>query len=181
MRIHGHECVWGSYFHKGAFRWGYADDHSLVKGYYYTGATGRAGNDAENAKKYGIGAAAIAAQLAAKAAAISAAIKLAPKPPPAGERAAGGGERAKQSEMYGESATAVKLDKEKLQEALRKEELFQKTFNERDEADDRKRKYTSMGAEVKVSLEEMEAYRIKKNRGEDDMSKIGSDELLEYK
>jgi pre-mRNA-processing factor SLU7 len=29
--INGHTTVWGSFFHKGAFRWGYADDHSLIR------------------------------------------------------------------------------------------------------------------------------------------------------
>ncbi|GMH96779.1 hypothetical protein TL16_g13319, partial [Triparma laevis f. inornata] len=49
----GHRCIWGSYFHKGAFRWGYADDHSLLKSSYCTGANGRIANDEANALKYG--------------------------------------------------------------------------------------------------------------------------------
>eukprot|EP00519_Triparma_laevis_P007417 CAMPEP_0182508682 /NCGR_PEP_ID=MMETSP1321-20130603/25476_1 /TAXON_ID=91990 /ORGANISM="Bolidomonas sp., Strain RCC1657" /LENGTH=482 /DNA_ID=CAMNT_0024714795 /DNA_START=74 /DNA_END=1519 /DNA_ORIENTATION=- len=40
----GHACVWGSYFHSGAFRWGWRDDHSLLKSGYYTGVNGRKAN-----------------------------------------------------------------------------------------------------------------------------------------
>ena len=39
----------------------------------------------------------------------------------------------------------------------------------------------SMAAEVDVTQEEMEAYRMKKDRGADPMDKISSDEILDYK
>ena len=39
----------GYYFHKGAFRWGFADDHSLIRNSYHTGVTSRAANDDANA------------------------------------------------------------------------------------------------------------------------------------
>jgi hypothetical protein len=45
----------GYYFHKGAFRWGFADDHSLIRNSYYTGVTRRAANDEANALQYGDG------------------------------------------------------------------------------------------------------------------------------
>ena len=48
VHINGHTSVWGSYFHRGAFRWGYADDHSLMRNTYCTGAAGRAANDEAN-------------------------------------------------------------------------------------------------------------------------------------
>ena len=31
IHVNGHTSVWGSYFHKVTFKWGYADDHSSVK------------------------------------------------------------------------------------------------------------------------------------------------------
>lgn len=53
--INGHTSVWGSYFHKGAFMWGYSDDHSLLKNSYCTGAKGREANDEANLLQYGTG------------------------------------------------------------------------------------------------------------------------------
>ena len=48
-------------------------------------------------------------------------------------------------------------------------------------ADDRKRGYNSMQA-VDVTLEDMEAYRLKKTKREDPMAHLlSSDEVLEYK
>lgn len=52
---HAHTKIWGSYFHRGAFRWGYADDHSLMKNSYCTGVNGRLANDEANEFKYGTG------------------------------------------------------------------------------------------------------------------------------
>jgi pre-mRNA-processing factor SLU7 len=57
----GHSTVWGSYFHKGAFQWGYADDHSMMKNSYCTGETGRLVNDEANEMQYGTGKAGTAA------------------------------------------------------------------------------------------------------------------------
>jgi hypothetical protein len=53
--INGHTAVWGSYFHKGAFRWGYTDDHSLMQSSYGTGINGRIANDESNKLQYGSG------------------------------------------------------------------------------------------------------------------------------
>jgi len=53
--INGHKTVFGSFFHKGAFRWGYADDHSLLKNSYCTGINGRRANDDANLMRYGNG------------------------------------------------------------------------------------------------------------------------------
>jgi competence protein ComGC len=43
-----------------------------------------------------------------------------------------------------------------------------------------KRKYNSLGTDVDVTEEQMEAYRLKKGRSDDPMAKVGSDEILEY-
>ena len=64
----------------------------------------------------------------------------------------------------------VELDKQRLEEALKK-------LDERDkqqlETDDRKRKYNSFQADSEMPTEEeMEAYRMKKARDEDPMAKI---------
>jgi len=64
----------------------------------------------------------------------------------------------------------VELDKQKLEEALKK-------LDERDkqqvDIDDRKRKYNSLRTDGEMPTEEeMEAYRMKKARDEDPMAKI---------
>ena len=64
----------------------------------------------------------------------------------------------------------VELDKQRLEEALRK-------LDERDkkqvELDDRKRKYNSLQTDGEMPTEEeMEAYRMKKARDEDPMANI---------
>ena len=78
--------------------------------------------------------------------------------------------------LYGEVEEGVELDQEKLKKALEKEEAFQKAAKE-DPEDDRKRKYNSF-VSTEVTAEEMEAYRMKKNRSEDPMAKISSDDIL---
>ena len=40
--INNHTAVWGSYFDRRRFKWGFADDHSTEKNSYSTGAAGRA-------------------------------------------------------------------------------------------------------------------------------------------
>lgn len=61
----GHVTIYGSYFHRGAFRWGYADDHSVLRNSYCTGANGRIANDEANSIKFGNGLAEGANQLEA--------------------------------------------------------------------------------------------------------------------
>ncbi len=73
--------------------------------------------------------------------------------------------------MWGtEVGEDVELDKQKLEEALKK-------LDERDkqqvDIDDRKRKYNSLRTDGEMPTEEeMEAYRMKKARDEDPMAKI---------
>src|SRR5690349_14553037 len=78
--------------------------------------------------------------------------------------------RISRSELYGES-TNPQLDQDKLKEALKREEAFQKKARKEAALDDRKRSYNSM-SNVDVSAEDMEAYRLKKARGDDPMAKF---------
>jgi pre-mRNA-processing factor SLU7 len=171
----GHTTVFGSYFHKGAFSWGYADDHSLLRNSYCTGLNGRLANDEANALQYGDGREG-SAQLAqlrqviggnAASSFSGKTSKLDGKTPVA----------SASSKMYGEANQFAKLDQDKVQAALEKQE------NE-DAASDRKRGYNSIKAsDIDVTEEELEAYRLKKSRGEDDpMAKLSASAgLLEYK
>ena len=170
--INGHTTVWGSYFHKGAFAWGYADDHSLMKNAYCTGAAGGAANDEANEMRYGTGAAGSAAMAQAREML---------KAVPAAERTAGAAAAAKPSgsKMYGEANMSADLDKAKVRAALRK--AAEEDAN--NGGDDKKRKYNSISADgIDVTEEEMEAFRLRKERSDDPMAKLAnSDGLLEYK
>ena len=165
--INGHTTVWGSYFHKGAFTWGYADDHSLIKMSYCTGAEGRRANDEANEMKYGTGIAGSAA-LAQARGMLKASSANAGN---AGSRATNA--TLNRSKLYGEASQTADLDQTKVQAALKR--------TEENEKDDRKRKYHSMNVEDNLTEEDMEAYRLKKERSSDPMSKLGTDEVLDYK
>jgi pre-mRNA-processing factor SLU7 len=166
----GHTAVWGSYFHKGAFKWGFADDHSLIKSSYGTGMNGRIANDESNELTYGSGAAGSAMLASARKM-----LEVIPR----GNNAALDTDKFKpnhQSKLYGEALDQHKeFDRSKVQEAIRRQ---------REEAyanEGKKKKYNSLSADVNVTEEDMEAYRLMKERGaEDPLANMG-DELLEYK
>ena len=162
--VNGHKTVWGSYFHKGAFRWGYTDDHSLIRNSYCTGENGRKVNDEANEMKYGTGVAGSAALAQAREML---------KAIPAAERKAAENSGPKGSKLYGEADQNVTFDKDKLDAALKKVDKDQ-------DEDGKKRKYNSVDAEVDVTEEQMEAYRMRKEQKSDPMAKISSDELLDY-
>lgn len=164
----GHTTVWGSYFHIGAWSWGYDDDHSLMKSSYCTGLVGRQANDEANEMQYGTGVAGSAALAQArgmlKASRAASSNQAKSMEPP-----------SSRSRLYGEADQKAQLDRDKVQAAMAKLEREEK------EARGGKRKYNSMNAEVDVTEEEMEAYRLRKEVSSDPMAKISSDEILEYK
>eukprot|EP00536_Pseudo-nitzschia_multiseries_P009741 jgi/Psemu1/201549/e_gw1.281.66.1 len=179
----GHTTVWGSYFHVGAWTWGYADDHSLMKSSYCTGAVGRQANDEANEMQYGTGLAG------------SAALAQARGMFKAQSTVGGGGGAGRmdpppsRSRLYGEADPKAQLDPVKVKAALDKLEADNNNNNNNNNnkartttaATTTKRKYNSMNAEADVTEEEMEAYRLKKEVRSDPMAKISSDELLDYK
>jgi pre-mRNA-processing factor SLU7 len=165
-----HSTVWGSWFDRRCFRWGFGDDHSLEKNSYSTGVAGRAANEdaALGLTSGGAPAATARPMLAAKT---------------AEERAAGGlHSGASRSAMYGEQLAPV-LDAEKLKAAVAKERAFRQDASKHAaDADDKKRKYNSMGATAEPTPEEQEAYRmLKPNDFHDPMAAFkDSEEVLEY-
>lgn len=166
--INGHTTVWGSYFHKGAFQWGYADDHSLMKNSYCTGENGRIANDESNEMRYGTGKAGSAALAQARGM-----LKAMPGSDKSGSASLAA--PINRSKFYGEADQAADVDSKKLQEALKRAEEEEK------KKDEKKRKYNSMNADVDMTEEDMEAYRLRKERKSDPMANIGSDEVLDYK
>jgi pre-mRNA-processing factor SLU7 len=138
-----------------------------MKNSYCTGENGRIANDEANEMSYGTGVSG------------SAALAQAPeflKAIPTGERKAGVALPA-MSKLYGEADQNAKFDKDKLDRALKNVDQSCEEATE-----DQKRKYNSLKAEVDVTEEEMEAYRLRKDRGADRMAKLASsDEVLDYK
>lgn len=174
VHINGHSAVWGSYFHKGAFKWGYADDHSLIRSSYGTGMNGRIANDESNELTYGSG--------AAGSAMLASARKMLEVIPKARATNANNDKYKPnaQSKLYGEATDQHKeFDKEKLKAAMKRQEE-EEAAAERNMSKN-KRKYNSLSADVDVTEEDMEAYRMRKERGANDpMANLG-DELLDYK
>ncbi|KAL3926745.1 MAG: hypothetical protein SGBAC_013350 [Bacillariaceae sp.] len=166
----GHTTVWGSYFHVQAFSWGYACDHSLIKNSYGTGANGRKANDKAHLLQYGSGVAGSAAL--AKARGMLQAMT-------SGQQKGQGSTfepPTNRSKMYGEADQKAKIDQDEVKAAL-------EDMNKKEEStkDGRKRKYNSVESNVDVTEAEMEAYRLRKEKAADPMSKLGSEELLDYK
>ena len=172
VHVNGHVSVWGSYFHKGAFRWGYSDDHSLIRSSYGTGINGRIANDESNELQYGSGVAGSAMLASARKM-----LEVIPK-----SSLNGNDDKFKphqQSKLYGEVVDQHKeFDREKLRAAMKRQRQ-----QEEDVADGKnKRKYNSSSVEVDVTEEDMEAYRLSKGRGaEDPMVNMDDEELLDYK
>lgn len=86
-----------------------------------------------------------------------------------------GARKPTDTSLYGEADQFAEFDKDKLKEAILKEEKRGEKA-----LDDRKRKYNSTNADVDITEEEMEAYRLRKERREDPMSKLGADEIINY-
>jgi pre-mRNA-processing factor SLU7 len=169
--INGHTTVWGSYFHRGAFQWGYADDHSLMKNSYCTGENGRIANDEANEMRFGTGKAGSAA-LAQARGMLKGALMT-------GTSNLRGAVYSSQSKLYGEADPSVKIDPEKLKAALNR--TVGAPSQEPSAGKSIKRKYNSIEANVNLTNEDMEAYRLTKERRNDPMANVGSDEILEYK
>eukprot|EP00584_Thalassiosira_punctigera_P007958 CAMPEP_0172539368 /NCGR_PEP_ID=MMETSP1067-20121228/10572_1 /TAXON_ID=265564 ORGANISM="Thalassiosira punctigera, Strain Tpunct2005C2" /NCGR_SAMPLE_ID=MMETSP1067 /ASSEMBLY_ACC=CAM_ASM_000444 /LENGTH=692 /DNA_ID=CAMNT_0013325039 /DNA_START=9 /DNA_END=2087 /DNA_ORIENTATION=- len=172
MYPNGHTAVWGSYFHKGAFSWGYADDHSLIRSSYGTGPNGRIANDESNELHYGSG--------VAGSAMLASARKMLEVIPNSNNNSTLSGDFKpnQQSKLYGEAVGQHKeFDKEKLRAAMGRQEKAEKAATAKQGG---KRKYNSLSAEVDVTEEDMEAYRLRKGRGaEDPMANLGGG-LLDY-
>ena len=168
VHAHNHSCVWGSYFDRQSFRWGYADDHATTRNAYGTGEAGKrarmlaaahqrgAATPHEGALAAGAGAAGAGAAGAGAAGAGA-----------AGADAGAGRQVVPQSAMFGtgEGLADAPLEHDKLQAALKRERERQRE----DATDERKRKYNSM-ASTETTAEEMEAYHRAKARSDDPMA-----------
>ena len=153
-----HTSVWGSWWKDGD--WGYSCCHQTVKNAYCTGAIGQ--EAAEDT----------VAQLQRNML-VHAEKKVAEAE--AEER----GEKKRRLEgvkpgkggVWGSEADKeeLELDEEKLKEAIKRAEAAERG---EEPGDDRKRRYNSVKDDYDVSAEDMEAYRMKKSRGDDPLAAI---------
>lgn len=158
----GHTTVWGSFFHKGAFRWGYADDHSLLQKSYCTGIVGREANDTANDLQYG--------NIQQVALQQARAMLQANKKTTTSQKNT---KPTSINNLYGEvDSKSMQLDPTRLKEAILKTKE-KKNDNNEEVLDERKRKYNSVSSyNEDVTEEDMEVYRMHKSRGDDPMAKF---------
>lgn len=172
VRINNHTAVWGSWWHEGV--WGYACCHQCVKNSYCTGAAGEAAK------------AAVAAQMvknmADKAAAVERAAAAAEAEADASEGKEGAGKEGAPKEVYklkdpaftadvwgSTSKPDLELDDEALRAAIKRQDQAEREAVAA--ADERKRGYNSLRSnDVHVTEEDMEAFRLKRARGDDPMA-----------
>mmetsp|Transcript_7398 Transcript_7398/g.12482 ORF Transcript_7398/g.12482 Transcript_7398/m.12482 type:complete len:578 (-) Transcript_7398:72-1805(-) len=151
---HNHTAIWGSFFDRNNFRWGYADDHSTVQNSYSTGESGKR-----------------ARELAA--AAVSQSVEQQPEDA-ATLSAATSNAVMEQRSLFGsgESLGETKLDESKVRAAVAAEKANANSVV----MDERKRKYNSMTAD-ETTAEGMEAYYRNKARADDPMANFSQDGL----
>ena len=160
VHAHNHNQIWGSYFDRTTFRWGYADDLATVRNAYGTGAAGKYARQLASAKST---AAAHHVAMQQQAAASGG----------GGEGGAANSSRSSipQSAMYGtgEQLEDAPLDQDKVKAHMRKLKDQKKS----DVGDERKRGYNAGSkAGVETTAEEMEAYHRAKHRSDDPMANM---------
>uniref|UniRef100_A0A6I8QLA6 Pre-mRNA-splicing factor SLU7 n=1 Tax=Xenopus tropicalis TaxID=8364 RepID=A0A6I8QLA6_XENTR len=142
--INNHICIWGSYWKEG--RWGYKCCHSFVKMSY---CTGEAGKDINVSSKHN---AFVLNTIHQE--------KLKEKKKKKKHRKSGDSD----------SDNDEKKKKDKLKKALNAEEARLKQVEEMMQLDERKRGYNSVYESREPTEEEMEAYRMKRQRPDDPMA-----------
>ena len=160
VHSHNHTCVWGSFFDRQTFRWGYADDHATIRNAYGTGEAGKRARALAQAN-------------------MNRALETQAPPPQqqvneaadSNSLASSGSAAVSQSILYGagEDLASAPLNDTKLRDAIAKERS--RTRDAAEAQDDRKRKYNSF-ASTEMTAEEMEAYHRMKHRGDDPMASM---------
>jgi pre-mRNA-processing factor SLU7 len=163
--INNHTSVWGSFFSKARMSWGFSCCHSLTKNSYCTGNKGREANDAVLGN--------VIDPLQAR------------KMLESTNKSSNNQQITKRSDLFGEfdSKSSVPLDDSKVKLAMKKQLEIEKNNaqSNQTEPNEKKRAYNSMQA-VDVSLEDMEAYRMRKVKRDDPMAQfLHSDKVLDYK
>eukprot|EP00878_Enallax_costatus_P015778 GHUV01016534.1.p1 GENE.GHUV01016534.1~~GHUV01016534.1.p1 ORF type:complete len:239 (+),score=51.04 GHUV01016534.1:904-1620(+) len=152
--INNHTSVWGSWWQDGT--WGYACCHSAVRNSYCTGKAGEKAA-AETAEQ-------MVRNLEAKAQ------RAAEEAEKRAKSTLSNAHLEKGNAQWGTDAAAddSELDPEKVKAAMKKLDRQEREAAQQGD-DERKRKFNSLAEddEQQMTPEEMEAYRLKKSRGED--------------
>eukprot|EP00960_Hanusia_phi_P006119 176474-Hanusia_phi.AAC.1 len=156
-----HTNVWGSFWYNG--KWGYACCCQFIRNSYCTGKTGIEAFDKQKGSRMGL--TPFFENSSQMVQTMQAQIQN--QKHEKQEKAEGSKKLAMGDRMVGRSADS--FDKKALKKAMKDEERREKHESE---ADERKRKYNSMST-TDVTEEEMEAYMLKKNRGDDPLAGLG--------
>ncbi|KAG7671044.1 hypothetical protein Ndes2437A_g04689 [Nannochloris sp. 'desiccata'] len=185
-----HTSVWGSWWKEGT--WGYACCHQTVKNAYCTGVAGQgAAEDTAAALQKNM--IAYAEKKAKQAAADEGDEEESEDDQEDNGRGMDGKKKSKKrlegvkpgnaAGVWGSEADKedIQLDQNKLREAIKRAEKAARAEEEEGleggggggaGGDDRKRGYNSLNEDYNVSAEDMEAYRMKKSRGDDPLAAI---------
>jgi pre-mRNA-processing factor SLU7 len=181
-----HTSVWGSWWKDGV--WGYACCCSAIKGSYCVGKAGQ-GAVADTAEALQKNMLAYAEKKARQAAAEE-------KSESDGDEDGGKKKETKKRlegvkpgnavGVWGSEADKedIEIDPKKLKEALKRAEAAAKAAEDElngGGGDDRKRRYNSLNEDYNVSAEDMEAYRMKKSRGDDPLAAIEASKAAQKK
>ncbi|KAG9490926.1 hypothetical protein GDO78_006315 [Eleutherodactylus coqui] len=150
--LNNHTCIWGSYWKDG--RWGYKCCHSFVKMSY---CTGEAGKDMSNTDLCEEELAAVEEISKPKTLVEIHQEKMKKK-------------KKKHRKSGSDSEGEEKKKQETLKKALNAEEARLKHVEEMLQMDERKRSYNSVYETREPTEEEMEAYRMKRQRPDDPMA-----------
>ena len=159
---HNHTCIWGSFFDRSTFAWGYADDHGTTRNAYGTGEAGKRARmlASANAQSGGVnGGASFSYNAKQQGGAGGSSSAL----------ASASSSAIPQTQMFGtgEALEGAALDVNRVKQLMKEERVRQA----QQQVDERKRKYNSM-ADTSTTAEEMEAYHRAKARDEDPMLKM---------
>ncbi|XP_063784836.1 pre-mRNA-splicing factor SLU7 [Pseudophryne corroboree] len=150
--INNHRCIWGSYWKDG--RWGYKCCHSFVKMSYCTGEAGKIVDDIDLCEEE----LTVTEEMAKPKTLVEIHQNKMKK-------------KKKKHRKSGDSdSDSEEKKKDKLKKALNAEEARLKHVQEILQMDERKRAYNSMYETREPTEEEMEAYRMKRQRPDDPMA-----------
>ena len=159
---HNHTAIWGSFFDRQTFRWGYRDDLATVRNAYGTGEAGKRARLLASAR-HTTGQEQHPEQQQQR---------QQQQPLPQGKDGSATRKldcRVPQTAMFGtgEQLDGVELDIGRVRELMAEQTRLARN----DMGDERKRKYNSM-LSTNTTLEEMEAYHRSKQRAEDPIMKV---------
>ena len=157
VHSNNHTCIWGSFFDRSTFRWGYADDHGTTRNAYGTGEAGKRARMIANANQASGG--------------VNGGTSFSYQQQQGGGGGLSGSSSSAmpQSQMFGtgEQLEGAELDSKRVKQLMKEE----KARMAESAGDERKRKYNSM-ADTSTTAEEMEAYHRTKAREDDPMLKM---------